>query len=149
MKNLNLLIISSLILLSSCSHKIFRTISTPQYYTELTSGERDILVDKYKAASRFNRSLSIYHVDPLDVTDSTFVRLEGFAIKKSIITDLLAQPGAEGLKIEFGINGVEKHGLRRRFIFSPIISAININGVKLLNGKFYDKLPPCPECKLQ
>lgn len=148
MKKNVILILMASALLSSCSHKVFRTISTPNYYTKLDQGQVDTMVAEFNETSRFNRSLSIYNIDPKKENDSSFVRLEGFVIKREIIEELLLDPVTKGIKIQFGQNGFDKRGLLKRPNINLIISAIDINGFKF-NSIAYDKIPPCPQCKLQ
>lgn len=149
MKNL-IQMLACLLMVSSCTHKATRAIQFNDYYAEITPEQRNAMVNEFNSTSRFNRSLSTYYLNQNKAGDSSFVRLEGFAIKKEIIDKILSQPKAEGMGIFFGQNGFDKKGLKKRPNINIILTALDTNGkpLKSVASIILDKIPPCPPCNL-
>ncbi len=155
MKNL-IQMFTCLLMFSSCTHNAFRTIPLNDYYAEITPEQRDVMVNEFNSTSRFNRSLSTYYLNPNKSGDSSFVRLEGFVVKKDIINKIMSQTDAAALKISFGQNGFDKKGLKKRPNINIILTALDSKGKKLdslslpmfhsLSLLMIDKIPPCPPC---
>jgi hypothetical protein len=148
MKKISILIFAGVMLSACAKHKIVRNIPLSNYYSEITAAQADSMMKEFNKNNRFKKALAVLQPNPTKELDSTFVRLQGFAVKREILEEMLSKPEVKGIAMHFGQNGYDKKGLRKRPNVNLILSALDASGFRIFGYKIYDKLPSCPECNI-